>query len=71
MPEDVPFLAQRHLACGHKLTPRVRSTVRQKRTPSSATETGIRPVDTDGDTDRESEDREEEDSSREAGNSGG
>ena len=51
MPDEVPVLAQRHPAWCHRLNLKVRSTLCQKRTPSSASETvsGIgavtRPVD--------------------------
>ena len=39
VPDEVPFLAQRCPAWCHRLNPRVRSALCQKRTPSSASET--------------------------------
>ena len=44
VPDEVPFLVQRHPARCHRLTLRVRNTLCQKRTPSSATEVGNPPV---------------------------
>ena len=46
VPDEVPFLAQRHPAWCHRLTLRARSTLCQKLTPKlySAIDTGNRPV---------------------------